>query len=91
MRKGIGESRRATAPFNLEALEELKRQGFLFVQVKGLTIDNHYDYIEPSKFILVPLRALPTEAADKDIYEAIDSQLLLAWALDDQSGVRISV
>lgn len=91
MRKGIGESRRATAPLNPEALEELRRQGYRFVQVKALTIDNHYDYIEPSKFILVPLRALPTEPADKDIYEAIDSQLLQAWAMDNHPEVRICV
>lgn len=91
MRKGIAEGRRSMTSFNTKTLEDLRRRGFLFVQVKGLTIDNHYDYIEPSKLVLIPLRALPADPAEKDIYEAVDSDLLRSWAADEESGVRVYV
>ena len=90
MRIGIAEGRRST-PFNTKALEELQRRGYLFVQIKGLTTDNHYDYIEPQKFVLIPLRALPADPEKKDIYEEIDSALLRSWAADEGSGVRLYV
>ena len=60
MRKAIAEARSATIEFNVEALESLLNQGYKFVQVKGLTIDRHYDYVEPHYLVLVPCKELPT-------------------------------
>lgn len=90
MRKGIGENRRATTLLTSRTLEQLKQKGYLYVQIRGLTIDNHYDYIEPSKLILIPMRELPADPAKKDIYAAIDSDVLASWARDGY-GVWIFV
>lgn len=91
MRKGIVEGRGSMTPFDTKALEELQTRGYLFVQVKGLTRDNHYDYIEPNELVLIPLRSLPADPAKKDIYDAIDSDLLRSWAADGGSGIRVYV
>ena len=47
----MGKSRKGelagTIPFNANALDNLQTKGYNFVQIKGFTVDNHYDYIEP--------------------------------------------
>ena len=80
MRKGIIQGMAGTIPFNVKALDNLQSEGYKFVQIKGLTIDKHYDYIEPHYLLLVPLVELPSEASGKDIYEPIKSDLLYKWA-----------
>ena len=80
MRKGIQEGITGTVPFNITSLQRLQSNGYKFVQVKGLTIDKHYDYVEPYFLLLVPLMELPTDPFKKDIYEPISSKLLIKWA-----------
>ena len=90
MRKGIGEGGGATKKFSVKVLEKFKQMGYRYVQVKGLTPDNHYEYIEPSKFVLIPMRELPADQAGKDIYEPIGSDLLASWAVG-KDGVQVFV
>jgi hypothetical protein len=80
MRKGIAEARSATIEFNKKALDQLQSKGYKFVQVKGLTVDKHYDYVEPHFLVLVPMKELPTDPLKRDIYEPIGSELLYQWA-----------
>lgn len=82
MRKGISEVKSGTIALTVEALDNLKSLGFNFVQIKGLTIDNHYDYVEPHYLVLVPMRSLPTDKMKMDIYEPIQSDLLYKWAAE---------
>ena len=82
MRKGMSEGKTGTIAFTEKALETLKKRGYKFVQVKGLTADKHYDYIEPHFLLLVPLMELPTDPLKKDIYEPIKSELLQKWATE---------
>ena len=80
MRKGIAETTSGTRKFDRRSLHRLRSMGYKFVQVKGFTIDKHYEYIEPHFILLVPLKELPTDPLKKDIYEPIDSEILLLWA-----------
>jgi hypothetical protein len=83
MRKGIAEGQAATVPFTLKSLRKIEDEGYKFVQVKGLTADKHFDYIEPHCLILVPMRELPSEQEKKDIYEPVNSKLLEQWAAEE--------
>ena len=58
MRKGITESN-STTPLTLQMLRKIEDEGFKFVQVKELTLDKHYDYVEPHFLVLVPMKELP--------------------------------
>jgi hypothetical protein len=80
MRKGSAEAKFGTIVFNLESLDNLKRLGYKYVQVKGLTVDRHYEYVEPHFLVLIPLRDLSSESIGNGIYEPIESDLLLQWA-----------
>lgn len=82
MRKGIAEARKATLEFNVKSLDKLQLDGYKFVQVKGLTMDKHYDYVEPHILVLVPMKELPTDPFKRDIYEPIKSELLYKWATE---------
>ena len=64
----------------LQGLQELKDLGFRFVLIKGYTLDRRSDYIELNHFILVPVKQLPEDPAQKEIYEPIESEILLDWA-----------
>jgi hypothetical protein len=64
-------------------LRKIEDEGYKFVQVKGLTADKHFDYIEPHCLILVPMRELPSEQEKKDIYEPVNSKLLEQWATEE--------
>ena len=59
------------------------------VQVKGLTADKHFDYIEPHVLILVPMKELPSEQEKKDIYEPVSSKLLQQWAAEEDEHFPI--
>ena len=91
MRKGISESKTATSAFNLDSLHSLTNEGFKFVQVKGFTMDNHYEYVEPHYLVLFPMKELPADPALKDIYEPIDSELLQQWAMEKNEDFEIRV
>lgn len=80
MRKGIAESKSATISFSRKELDLLQSKGYQYVQVKGLTIDKHYEYVEPHFLVLVPYKELPTDPLKRDIFEPIKSELLYQWA-----------
>ncbi len=91
MRKGIAEARSATIEFNRKALDQLQSKGYKFVQVKGLTVDKHYDYVEPHFLVLVPMKELPTDPFKRDIYEPIGSDLLYQWASEENEYPEIVI
>jgi hypothetical protein len=91
MRKGIAESKAATIPLTRSALKKMEDAGFKYFQVKGLTSDKHYDYIDPHFLVLVPMKELPTDQDKKDIYEPVKSDLLMKWAMDENSGLEVVI
>lgn len=82
MRKGIEEGRNANTQLSISALKLLEQKGYKYVQIKGLTADKHYEYVEPYYWVLVPMKELPVDPAKRDIYEPINSDILKQWALD---------
>jgi hypothetical protein len=72
-------------------LEKLKSKGFKYVQVKGMSSDNRLDYVDPRYLVLYPIKELPTSQSEQDIYEPIDSKLLMDWALAPDQGVKVVV
>lgn len=80
-----------TIPFNATALNSLQTKGYNFVQIKGFSVDKHYEYIEPSCLVLVPLKELPVEQFRKDIYEPIKSKLLYKWAAEVNEHTQIVI
>ena len=91
MRKGISDAKLGTKALTVSALDVLQSEGYKFVQVKGLTLDNHYDYVEPHFLVLVPFRELPTDPLKKDIYEPIASELLYKWAREINEYPEIGI
>ncbi len=91
MRKGIAEGKAGTTAFNVKALDNLQDKGYKFVQIKGLTVDRYYDYVEPLILVLVPLKELPTDPFKKDIYEPIKSELLYKWATEKNEYPEIVI
>ena len=91
MRKGIKEGSVDTIPFTQHALQVMEKEGFKYVQVKGLTTDKHYDYIDPSLLVLVPMKELPSDQDKKDIYEPVKSDLLRQWAKEEQDYIEIVI
>lgn len=91
MRKGIAEGRVATVPLTRTALLLIESEGYKYVQVKGLTSDKHYDYIDPHFLVLVPIKELPDDQDKKDIYEPVCSDLLMEWASDSDRQVEVVI
>jgi hypothetical protein len=83
MRKGITEGSGPQKKLTPGLLKEMENLGYRYVQVKGLTIDKHFDYIDPHYLVLVPMKELPCDEDKKDIYEPIDSDLLRQWAKNE--------
>jgi len=90
MRKAINEIRGAKA-LDARALRDMENKGYKFVQVKGLTTDKYYDYLGPRYLLLVPLKELPTDPREKDIYEPIPSLLLEQWAKESDDHFKIVI
>lgn len=90
MRKGIAECK-SNDHYRVDVLKNLEDKGYKYVQIKGLTMDKHYDYIEPHTMVLVPLKELPTDPAQKDIYEPIESDLLKQWASESSEHFQIMI
>ncbi|MBN8851033.1 MAG: hypothetical protein BGO55_28970 [Sphingobacteriales bacterium 50-39] len=91
MRKAIADARSISRILTVGMLESLRKKGYKFVQVKGITVDNHYDYTEPSRLSLVPNRELPTREEQRDIYEPLESELLQHWAEHPEDGTLVVV
>lgn len=90
MRKGISEGQ-ASTPLTIKSLQKMEADGYKYVQVKGLTMDKHFDYIEPHIMVLVPMKELPTDQALKDIYEPTNSKLLKQWAVEENESFTILI
>ena len=90
MRNGFLESHGAV---RLEAnmLEALQRKGYKYVQIKGLTTDKRYDYLSPHILLLVPMKVLPADPREKDIYEPIPSSILEQWAAEQDEHCKIFI
>jgi hypothetical protein len=80
-----------TAPFTIAALNTLKNKGFQYVQVKGFTSDKRLDYMEPRYWVLIPMKELPVDPGKIEIYESINSKLLLDWATHPYEGMDVLV
>jgi hypothetical protein len=91
MRKGIADGSAATIPLSEKALQKIEDAGYKYVQVKGLTADKHYDYIDPNFLVLVPMRELPSDPGQKDIYEPLESGLLQEWAADPDISIQVLI
>lgn len=81
-------NQRTGTRLTLHGLQQLKDQGFRFVLVKGYTPDRRFDYIELNHFKLVPVKELPQDPGQKEIYAPIDSEILLDWAGSPDSGIK---
>jgi hypothetical protein len=69
----------------------MEAEGYKYVQVKGFTMDKHFDYIEPHIMVLVPMKELPTDQNLKDIYEPTNSKLLKQWAVEENESFTILI
>ncbi len=85
------EGKSKVVEFNTAALDNLQNKGFKYVQVKGLTVDKHADYVDPHFLVLVPMKELPTDQFKKDIYEPIKSELLYKWASEKNEYPEIVI
>jgi hypothetical protein len=91
MRKGIAEGRSAKTVLNKQSLEWLGKRGFKFVMIKGLTIDNHYEYVDPHYLVLVPVKELSKDIGKKGIYAPIESEILQQWAAEKNDTTEIVI
>jgi hypothetical protein len=91
MRRRETEEQSGTILLSLSALLHLEDKGYKYVQVKGLTMDRHYDYVEPHSLLLVPMKELPNEPINKDIYEPVNSELLRQWCSDNGDGTAVFI
>jgi hypothetical protein len=91
MRKGEKDGKAGRLLFNVSTLDRLQKAGYRFVQVKGLTIDKHYEYVDPYFLILLPCKELPTDPSKRDIYEPIKSELLYKWATEKNEFPQIVI
>ena len=62
-----------------KTLQQLKDKGFHFVLIKGYSLSKKIDYIELNSFRLIPVKELPEDPAEKEIYAPLDSEILLEW------------
>jgi predicted RNA binding protein YcfA (HicA-like mRNA interferase family) len=90
MRKGLAQGQSVTH-FDSAALKKLEKNGYKYVQIKGLTVDKHFDYIEPHFMVLVPLKELPLDQDKKDIYEPILSEILQQWAIEKDEHFEVVI
>jgi hypothetical protein len=85
------ESSRSPITLTKQSLQQLKDSGFRFVLIKGYTTDRRVDYIEVNYFTLVPVKDLPEDPNKKEIYEFIDSEILMQWASFPDDGAKVII
>jgi hypothetical protein len=91
-RKNIGpESSRSAITLTKQSLQQLKDSGFRFVLIKGYTTDRRVAYIEVNYFTLIPVKDLPEDPNKKEIYESIDSDILMQWASFPDDGAKVII
>ena len=86
-----GENSKSTVRLTLQLLQKMRSRGFRYVQVKGFATDRRLDYMEPRFLVLVPIKVLPADPAEKEIYEPIESKILEDWAKSPEEGIEIFI
>lgn len=81
-------NQRAGRRLTKESLQELKDLGFRYVLIKGYEVDRCFDLIELNYFTLSPVKELPEDPEEKEIYAPIDSEILMDWACSPDSTVK---
>ena len=71
-----------------QSLEKLKADGYRFVLVKSYSIGRAPDYLEMNDFILTPVRELPVNRGEMEIFEPVDSDILSDWVDRADSGIK---
>jgi hypothetical protein len=74
-----------------QSLQKLKDSGFRFVLIKGYTTGRRVDYIEVNYFTLVPVKDLPEDPNKKEIFEPLDSDILMQWASFPDDGAKVII
>jgi hypothetical protein len=69
-------------PFTRDILDQLKAEGYKYVQVRSYTLDRRQDYMEPYYFILIPCKADKANKKGLGIYEPINSEILNEWTTE---------
>ena len=90
MKEKKGPNINSAMPFNRITLEELKKQGYKYLQIKGYAYDHQVDYGQLRYLVLIPHKTFPEKSNNIEIYEPIDSDILVSWA-DSQIGVKVLV
>jgi hypothetical protein len=85
------ENSRPAIRLTKKSLQQLKDSGFRFVLIKGYTTDRRVDYIELNYFTLIPVKDLPEDPNKKEIYEPIDSEILMEWASFPDDGAKVII
>jgi hypothetical protein len=85
------ESSRSAIRLTKQSLQQLKDSGFRFVLIKGYTTDRRIDYTEVNYFALVPVKDLPEDPTKKEIYESINSDILMQWASFPNDGAKVII
>jgi hypothetical protein len=85
------ENPRSAITLTKQSLQQLKDSGFRFVLIKGYTTDRRIDYIEVNYFTLVPVKDLSEDPNKKEIYESIDSEILMQWASFPDDGAKVVI
>jgi hypothetical protein len=85
------ENSRSAITLTIQSLQQLKDSGFRFVLIKGYTTDRRVDYIEVNYFTLVPVKDLSEDPNKKEIYESIDSEILMQWASFPDDGAKVII
>lgn len=85
------ESSRSGIRLTKHSFQQLKDSGFRFVLIKGYTTNRRVDYNEVSYFALVPVKDLPEDPTKKEIYESIDSDILMQWASFPDDGAKVFI
>ena len=71
-----------------KTLQELKDKGFRYVLVKSYTPAQRNNRIELNRFILVPVKELPGDPGEREIFAPIDSDVLTDWAQLSEKGLE---
>ncbi|HSB92071.1 MAG TPA: hypothetical protein VLC28_03100 [Flavitalea sp.] len=90
MRNGFSESP-GVVRFNATMLKVLEREGYKYIQIKGLSTDKRGDYLSPQLLLLKPLKELPVDQREKEIYEALPSTILEQWAEESDDRFKIFI
>ena len=78
---------RGAIRLTIKALQQLKDRGFQYVLIKGYSLSRKPDYIELNSFMLTPVKVLPEDPAEKEIFAPVDSEILLQWASPENDSV----